>query len=85
MLLAIASTSASMNMNVAVVIRAMSVVFTRFDTPSTVSGATGAMVVRKMNVSALQRSANTAHNTMPGRYRHMAATASHGTLLYSPA
>lgn len=71
-----------MNMNVAVVMSAMSVVLTRLETPSTVSGATGAMVVRKMNVSALQRRAKTAHKTMPGRYKHMAATASQGTLLY---
>lgn len=80
-LLAIASTSASINRHVVVVMRAMSVVLTRFETPSTVSGATGAMVVRNRKVSALQCRANTAHNTIPGKYRHTAMTASQGTLL----
>lgn len=84
-LLAMASTSASINMNVAVVMRAIRVVLTRFETPSTVESSTGAIVVRNLNVSALQCRANTAHKTMPGRYMQIAETASHGTLLYRAA
>lgn len=84
-LLAMANTSASIKMKVAVMMRAISVVLTRLDTPSTVESSTGAIVVRNLNVSALQCKANTAHNTMPGKYMHMAATATHGTLLYRAA
>lgn len=72
-------------MNVAVVMRAIKVVLTKLDTPSTVAGSTGAIVMRNLKVSALQCKANTAHSTIPGKYMQMADTASHGTLLYRAA
>eukprot|EP00882_Tetradesmus_deserticola_P011267 GHRQ01011918.1.p4 GENE.GHRQ01011918.1~~GHRQ01011918.1.p4 ORF type:complete len:100 (-),score=29.00 GHRQ01011918.1:481-780(-) len=79
MLRAMASTSSNAKINVPPAASVMSVVFTVLVTASTVSGETGATVLKNTNVLALHRREYTLQSTMPGRYRHTDSTAGHGT------